>query len=342
MKKQYISRNGQIEYEIDEAGEILTYGRDALGNVVAGYDKNTNAVFTIDYKPFGEFAATTGTITGRRFLWVGTWGYRFTTGVPVSHYIRARHLMMRMGMWTSVDPLWPGEMAYEYVGGMVTSGADYWGLQVGVVGSSTAGGFLSRGALANPSNGAASNPSSTPLNAPSSVSQGGGWAGRPTLWPFSNPLNEPRMGPQTNPANPYLPYDGCPEDEHKNYCDELHDHYKRSCGGVDKQSGTNYGPRPKGYKQGRLYQNQGAFYNPQGAYGQMNSACSCCEGRKIFLKAGCYDFVNPDGLKGLIDAMHKACRMCNDWRKVLFGPYQPPPSPPYPPREPIPLGMPIA
>ncbi len=115
MKKQYISRNGQIEYEIDEAGEILTYARDALGNVVAGYDKNTNAVFTIDYKPFGEFAATTGTITGRRFLWVGTWGYRFTPSVPVSHYIRARHLMMRMGMWTTVDPLWPSEMAYGYV-----------------------------------------------------------------------------------------------------------------------------------------------------------------------------------------------------------------------------------
>jgi RHS repeat-associated protein len=128
MTKQYISRNGQIEYEIDEAGEILTYGRDALGNVVAGYDKNTNAVFTIDYKPFGEFAATTGTITGRRFLWVGTWGYRFTPGVPVSHYVRARHLMMRMGMWTSVDPLWSSEMAYGYVGGSPLSWIDYSGL----------------------------------------------------------------------------------------------------------------------------------------------------------------------------------------------------------------------
>ncbi len=129
MKKQYISRNGQIEYEIDEAGEILTYGRDALGNVVAGYDKNTNAVFTVDYKPFGEFAATTGTITGRRFLWVGTWGYRFTPGVPVSHYIRARHLMMRMGMWTSVDPLWPREVGYAYVEGMLMRKIDPFGMQ---------------------------------------------------------------------------------------------------------------------------------------------------------------------------------------------------------------------
>ena len=128
MKKQYISRNGQIEYEIDEAGEILTYGRDALGNVVAGYDKNTNAVFTLDYKPFGEFAATTGTITGRRFLWVGTWGYRFTSGVPVSHYIRTRHLSMRMGMWTTVDPLWPSEMAFGYVDGNPLYAIDQSGL----------------------------------------------------------------------------------------------------------------------------------------------------------------------------------------------------------------------
>ena len=129
MKKQYFSRNGQIEYEIDEAGEILTYGRDALGNVVAGYDKNTNAVFTLDYKPFGEFAATTGTITGRRFLWVGTWGYRFTPGIPVSHYIRARHLMMRMGMWVTVDPLWPEEMAFGYVVGSPIRLRDATGLQ---------------------------------------------------------------------------------------------------------------------------------------------------------------------------------------------------------------------
>lgn len=127
--KNYVSRNGQVEYEYDDLGDILTYGRDALGNVVAGYDAATNAVFTADYKPYGEFAATTGNVAGRRFMWVGSWGYRFTSGVPVSHYVRARHLSMRMGMWTSVDPLWPSEPAFGYVGGMPTAFIDPLGLQ---------------------------------------------------------------------------------------------------------------------------------------------------------------------------------------------------------------------
>lgn len=127
--KNFVSRNGQVEYEYDDLGDILTYGRDALGNVVAGYDAATNAVFTADYKPYGEFAATTGNVAGRRFMWVGSWGYRFTSGVPVSHYVRARHLSMRMGMWTSVDPLWPSEPAFAYVGGMPTAFIDPLGLQ---------------------------------------------------------------------------------------------------------------------------------------------------------------------------------------------------------------------
>ncbi len=127
--KNYVSRNGQVEYEYDDLGDILTYGRDALGNVVAGYDAATNAVFTADYKPYGEFAATTGNVAGRRFMWVGSWGYRFTSGVPVSHYVRARHLSMRMGMWTSVDPLWPSEPAFGYVGGGVTRWNDPSGHQ---------------------------------------------------------------------------------------------------------------------------------------------------------------------------------------------------------------------
>jgi hypothetical protein len=132
--KNYVSRNGQVEYEYDDLGDILTYGRDALGNVVAGYDGAGSAVFTADYKPYGEFAAITGNVAGRRFMWVGSWGYRFTSGVPVSHYVRARHLSMRMGMWTSVDPLWPSEPAFGYVGGCVIAKVDFSGLRKGIVG----------------------------------------------------------------------------------------------------------------------------------------------------------------------------------------------------------------
>ncbi len=125
--KNYYSRNGQIEFEA-VGSNVITYGRDMFGNVVAGYDNATNAVFTANYKPYGEFAQTTGNITGQRFLYCGTHGYRFSPSVPVSHYVRTRHLMMRMGMWTSVDPLWPLQRSFDYVHGNPQSEYDYLGL----------------------------------------------------------------------------------------------------------------------------------------------------------------------------------------------------------------------
>lgn len=98
--KNYYSRNGQIEFEA-VGSNVITYGRDMLGNVVAGYDNATNAVFTANYKPYGEFAQTTGNISGQRFMYCGAWGYRFQSGVPCSHYVRLMHLLMRMGRWGS-------------------------------------------------------------------------------------------------------------------------------------------------------------------------------------------------------------------------------------------------
>ncbi len=126
--KNYYSRNGQIEFEA-VGSNVITYGRDMLGNVVAGYDNATNAVFTANYKPYGEFAQTTGNISGQRFMYCGTHGYRFSPSVPVSHYVRARHLLMRMGMWTSVDPLWPGQPSLRYADANPSSTYDFWGMR---------------------------------------------------------------------------------------------------------------------------------------------------------------------------------------------------------------------
>lgn len=121
MKKTYHTVNGQIIYETTPGASspdnITTYGRDAFGSLVAGYGGTGEAAFTARYKPYGEFAASTGAVTGKRFLWAGSWGYRFTQGVPVSHYVRARHYSMRMGLWNTVDPWWPDEKPFQYAEG---------------------------------------------------------------------------------------------------------------------------------------------------------------------------------------------------------------------------------
>ena len=95
--------------------------RDALGSVVATY-KDGWLTADRSYDPYGETRAEWNDVG--RFGWVGGLGYRETRREWVSHYVRARHYGYPMGMWTSVDPLWPSEPAFGYVGGQATLGAD--------------------------------------------------------------------------------------------------------------------------------------------------------------------------------------------------------------------------
>lgn len=53
----------------------------------------------------------TQSVQTRRFFWCGSWGYS-TINLStkfLSYYVRVRHLSTMMGMWMSVDALWPGE-----------------------------------------------------------------------------------------------------------------------------------------------------------------------------------------------------------------------------------------
>ena len=47
----------------------------------------------------------------------------------MSHYVRARHYSYLTGNWSTVDPLWPNESAYGYVGGSPISWIDFAGLK---------------------------------------------------------------------------------------------------------------------------------------------------------------------------------------------------------------------
>ncbi|MFQ6540272.1 RHS repeat-associated core domain-containing protein [Aphanothece stagnina] len=94
---------------------------NALGSVVATY-KDGWLTADRSYDPYGETRAEWNDVG--RFGWVGGLGYRETRREWVSHYVRARHYGFTMGMWTSVDPLWPTEPAFGYVGGNPTNSVD--------------------------------------------------------------------------------------------------------------------------------------------------------------------------------------------------------------------------
>ena len=112
----YISVGGRIISEVTD-GVILDYVPDALGSIHSVIDQDANVVKTMRYKPYGEVLSRSGTVADRHYQWVGTYGYRATFAPSSSHYVRARHYSATAGSWTTVDPLWPDENAYGYVGG---------------------------------------------------------------------------------------------------------------------------------------------------------------------------------------------------------------------------------
>jgi RHS repeat-associated protein len=126
----YITANGRIRRRIttdeEKVTEQVAVVTNALGSVGATY-KDGWLTADRSYDPYGETRAEWNDVG--RFGWVGGLGYRETRREWVSHYVRARHYGYSMGMWTSVDPLWPEEAAFGYVGGMPVAYVDPFGLQ---------------------------------------------------------------------------------------------------------------------------------------------------------------------------------------------------------------------
>ena len=121
----YYTVDGQMIGYKDANGrkDFLT---DNLGSVTAEIDQTgTNRTFDGRYRPYGNSLWSTG--TRGAFGWVGTWGYRSTGLSASTHYIRARHYSQANGSWTTVDPIWPNELAYTFVIGRPTYRIDYSG-----------------------------------------------------------------------------------------------------------------------------------------------------------------------------------------------------------------------
>lgn len=130
MTRTYLTMNGKIRSE-HRSGEAHSrdFVHDASGNVVGVYQNGWMLADAVYDPSGGLYSQWNMDAHGYRFTWMGAWGYR-RGSVPWSNvYVRARHYSKHDGAWTSVDPLWPDEMAYGYVEGRVMTGVDYWGMQ---------------------------------------------------------------------------------------------------------------------------------------------------------------------------------------------------------------------
>ena len=121
MKKRFYTMNSQM-MAYDEGGVTKDFLTDHLGSITAEINQSQTRTYDTRYSAYGRNNWSTG--TGCGFGWVGSYGYRETGLFHMSHYVRARHYSYLTGGWSTVDPLWPNESAYGYVGGTSTYSVD--------------------------------------------------------------------------------------------------------------------------------------------------------------------------------------------------------------------------
>ena len=131
MTERFYSVNGQM-MGYESGGVKKDFLTDHLGSITAEIEQTQTRTYDTRYSAYGRNNWSTG--TGCGFGWVGSYGYRETGLLHMSHYVRARHYSYVTGGWSTVDPLWPDESAYGYVGGRATDWTDHSGLGPGIIG----------------------------------------------------------------------------------------------------------------------------------------------------------------------------------------------------------------
>jgi RHS repeat-associated protein len=120
MSVVYTTVAGRVVHE-NRGGAERFYGQDPLGSTAALYDEAGNKTDEWEYWPYGEVRSHTGS-SPTPLTFVGTLGYFMDSARQ--YYVRARSYRADLGRWTTVDPLWPQESPYGYVGGMPTGRVD--------------------------------------------------------------------------------------------------------------------------------------------------------------------------------------------------------------------------
>ena len=129
VKKTYYNAGGTIIGE-SASGVRTDYMTDGLGSVTGTLNQSGTVLDTYRYKPYGGILAQTGTSSNPSMQWVGSKGYRNTGNAHSEIYVRRRHVSTVEGRWTSVDPLWPLELAYVYANTGPATYSDPSGLSV--------------------------------------------------------------------------------------------------------------------------------------------------------------------------------------------------------------------
>ncbi|HMS56857.1 MAG TPA: RHS repeat-associated core domain-containing protein [Fimbriimonadaceae bacterium] len=125
--KRYVSINGRLRGEIT-AGVRTDYLTDAIGSITGTVDEGGKVINTYRYKPYGGRLAKTGTGADPSVQWTGDTGSRVTNLNRAEQYNVHRHYGTQQAAWTSVDPLWPSELAFVYVGSNPVCRTDRLGL----------------------------------------------------------------------------------------------------------------------------------------------------------------------------------------------------------------------
>ncbi len=110
MSVVYATVNGRMVQE-NRGGTITKYVADTLGSVIQTRNALGVQTSSTTYWPYGEVRTSTGN-NPSPWGFVGTLGY-FRDALN-RLYIRARYYIANIGRWNTVDPLWPGESAFNY------------------------------------------------------------------------------------------------------------------------------------------------------------------------------------------------------------------------------------
>jgi len=125
MAAVYTTINGMLVHE-SRGGVESFYFPDTLGNLTTVRSATGVKTYGAEYWPYGEIQTETGT-NPSPWSFVGLYGYLRDTASRL--YVRARHYLPGLARWQTVDPLWPRESAYGYVGDSPTVRVDIFGLR---------------------------------------------------------------------------------------------------------------------------------------------------------------------------------------------------------------------
>ena len=144
-------------YRVDATNGLICYHSDAMGNVIALTDGNTNLVAQYAYTPYGRSLGSTNTLSSlnsQTYTFVGSQGVQVESGIPNLYFMRARYYSADAGVFLSTDPqkkIGPGWLpqAYNYA---QNSPLQYLDPNGESVGSQTLGGVKLIGEFINPVN----------------------------------------------------------------------------------------------------------------------------------------------------------------------------------------------